>query len=166
MRTLITVERLKALLHYNPISGVFTWRMRRRGRWGIEPGVAAGSVKEHGYVYISLDCRLYHASRLAWLYVTGKWPIGVVDHKDANRQNNAWVNLRDVTQQINMQNKRTKSWSDSGEYGVWQYGSRGKWRAAVFVSRKPIHLGVFDTFEQAVVARRAGEQKYYSLPEV
>ena len=41
--------------------------------------------------------------------------------------------------------------------------SKGKWRARISVETKEIHLGLFDTFEEAVIAREAAELKYYGF---
>jgi hypothetical protein len=35
--------------------------------------------------------------------VTGSWPVLVIHHVDANRSNNRWANLQEITQAENVQ---------------------------------------------------------------
>jgi hypothetical protein len=69
----ITAERLRELLHYNPETGIFTWRVKRRGP--VKAGDVAGRIHaDYGYVIIGLDGREYRANRLAFLCMEGKFP--------------------------------------------------------------------------------------------
>lgn len=47
----------------------------------------------------------YKASRLAWLYMTGEWPKYEMDHINHVKDDNRWVNLRDVTPAENCANR-------------------------------------------------------------
>ena len=38
----------------------------------------------------------------------------------------------------------------------------GKWVAEIGVNRRKIHLGTFETFEDAIKARKAAEEKYFA----
>ncbi len=72
----LTVEKVRALLDYDPETGVFTWRVKRRG---VRLGERAGTVKSVGegrvpHCYIRIDQVDYAAQRLAWLHVHGDWP--------------------------------------------------------------------------------------------
>jgi hypothetical protein len=49
---LITAERLRELLHYNPDTGAFTWLVKRGNK--IRIGDIAGSLTAHGYRAIRL----------------------------------------------------------------------------------------------------------------
>lgn len=49
----------------------------------------------------------------------------------------------------------------SGVTGVGYRADRGKWRAYIKFQKKDIFLGNYDTFEEAVAARRAGEEFYF-----
>lgn len=59
-------ERLCELLHYCPETGIFTWKVTRKGL--AKAGTVAGSTNGRGYRQISVDGKLYLAHRLAWFY--------------------------------------------------------------------------------------------------
>lgn len=101
----LTAERLRELLNYDPETGVFTRRVATGGRYGAAAGTVAGTEKD-GYVVISVHSKLHRAHRLAWFYMTGKWPEHDIDHEDTSRANNRWKNLREAPGAINAQNKR------------------------------------------------------------
>lgn len=72
-----------------------------------------------------------------------------VDHIDKNKLNNTKANLRIATNSINQHNAKAKSTSLSGVRGVSWEPSRNKWRSRVVLDGKYIHLGRFDTLEEA-----------------
>jgi hypothetical protein len=72
----LTAERLREALSYNPDTGAWTWLVPTGRR------VRAGRIDCQGGWRIGLDGRYYTGSRLAFLYMTGKWPAHLVDHID------------------------------------------------------------------------------------
>jgi phospholipid N-methyltransferase len=74
---MLTQERLKELLIYNPDTGVFTHKILRRGR---ARGSVAGCRHHTGYIFIQLDEKKHLAHRLAFLYMTGALPANHTDH--------------------------------------------------------------------------------------
>ena len=149
----ITADELKAYLHYNPDTGVFTAR-KACGRRPV--GRVLGSKTRHGYVQVSVGSRSYTAQRLAWLYTHGKWPDGVVDHINRARDDNRICNLRCVNYSQNALNT---------EYTTSKAKTRGvtyapPWKATIQVNGKRKDLGRFHTLEEAVAARKAAEEKY------
>ena len=136
---------LKHLLQYDPATGVFTWLSGKRS------GKAAGFLQSHGYLQIQICDKAYYAHRLAWLFVHGELPDKVIDHVDGDRRNNAISNLRCVSQGENLQNQRTaRSDNSCGALGV--SAKAGKWRAAIRVAGRSIHLGTFASKEAASAA--------------
>jgi hypothetical protein len=114
----LTVVEVRDRLDYDPNSGVFTW-VRPGSRRAI--GEAAGGPHPKGYWFIGLHGRRYAAHRLAWAWVHGVWPSGVIDHIDGNGMNNRITNLRDVPISHNMHNRRLRSKNNvSGFLGVYQ----------------------------------------------
>ncbi len=147
----MTQKRLKGLVYYDSETGIFFSRRSRK---------ALGSPKAAGYLTVQLGVRHYSLHRLAWLYMTGEFPKEVVDHIDHNKRNNTWTNLREATQVDNCKNQQLAKSNTSGFTGVRWNDTRNKWTAAIKVERKNIHLGVFNSFEDAVVARMAANEKY------
>jgi len=156
---MITRTRLLEVINYDSVTGIFTWKVGTRK---IKAGAIAGSIDDDGYRYIRVDRRLYAAHRLAFLYMTGAWPVnGFVDHKNILPGDDRWENLRDVTKKTNQENRSTASSNNkSGLLGVSPNGKR--WAATDNTTengkRKHYYLGTFDTPIQAhsvyVLAKR------------
>lgn len=153
----LTAERLRELLNYDPETGVFTRRVTRR-RW--KAGTSIGWLMNTGYVAIVVDSRQYLAHRLAWLYMTGAWPVKYIDHLDCTRTNNRYANLREADHYINQQNQRApKSHNQCGYLGVVKHGSR--YRAKLSVNGAVFLLGTADTPEEAHELYKAGKAKMH-----
>lgn len=150
-------EKLKEILEYNPETGDFIYKVRR-GYMLI--GEVAGSVNSNGYRQIQFEGKSCRAHRLAFLYMTGAWPVGEVDHKDTDRLNNSWDNLRDVDPVINRRNKSIHRNNTSGIVGVSWNKSDNRWRAYIGVDGKIINIGQFIHKEDAIFARMTAEKDY------
>lgn len=127
-RELASLETFKEFLDYDPETGVLTWKA------GLNAGKKAGRADDRGRWVFYFRGRIYFASRVAFLLMTGRWPIEEADHIDMNKQNNKWSNLREATRSQNMANRLFKG-TASGTKGV--YRRKGKWRAeATFEGKK------------------------------
>lgn len=147
-RSNLTAERVRQLLHYDPLTGEFT-----------RNGSIAGYRRKDGYVSISVDGIQHLASRLAWVYTTGEWPIFTIDHEDLDRSNNKWTNLKDKTHIENMHNQKVRKNSKTGVLGVCP--ERGKFVAQICKNYKVIRLGRFDTIEEASAAYKEAKQRLH-----
>lgn len=87
---MITQQRLKQLLHYNPNTGKFKWR---KSGSGIKANGDAGSNHCGGYRKLTVDKKTYMEHRLAWLYMTGEWPDTCLTHSNYKRADNTWDNI-------------------------------------------------------------------------
>ena len=142
-------ENLLSLLHYDPLTGVFTWRVRRNSYGGgVEPGSVAGQIHPSGHRMIGIEGRLYQAHRLAWFYMNGVWPSAEIDHSDMIADNNKFDNLREATKTLQRANQRVRRDSRSGLKGV-RPTKGGRWQARISANGVKLHLGNFDTPEQA-----------------
>ena len=150
---LLTSERLKGLLRYEPETGDFYW-LASKGR--ARAGCVAGATDTGGYRVIRVDGRLYKAHRLAWLYTYGVWPVGLLDHVNRVPGDNRICNLREATQSENMHNAGRAS--ASGVPGVRWRAERNKWVAQIRVGYRNHVLGSFDTKNDAIAARKEAEQ--------
>jgi hypothetical protein len=157
----LTHKRLLELLHYDPVSGVFTYRIDRpAGRNTRLAGEVAGNVnKVSGYVCIGLDGEQFYGHRLAWFYMTGAWPEDEVDHRDLVRSNNAWINLRPATKGQQRFNQAARVDNRSGFKGV-SPTPEGRFKAKIKVAGRNINLGHFDTAELASAAYEAAAKTH------
>jgi hypothetical protein len=154
---MLTVTRLQSALDYNPDTGVFTWK--DAGRRTDLNGKVAGVDDGRGYLLIKIDQVYYKAHRLAWLYVTGEWPLGEIDHRNEIKGDNRFSNLREASRIQNAWNTGAHKNNTSGHKGVDL--SYGKWRARIRVGSKRVNLGVFDSAEDASAAyERAAAQHH------
>lgn len=153
----ITSQELKELLHYDELTGVFTWKVRRKG---VKFGAIAGNVTVNGYRQMKVMLRNYQAHRLVWLYMTGKFPDDQIDHINGVTDDNRFINLREVSNQENSRNLSIPKRNTSGVIGVQWSKKSEKWRAGIMVNQKAIHLGLFEDKEDAIRARKIAEKKY------
>lgn len=156
----LTQERLKEILHYDPISGVFTWIGKTSIKTRVKKGMQAGYIRPDGYRYIKIYQRAYNASRLAWLYMEGYWPEHDVDHINRIGDDDRWKNLRHVSRQCNLRNRGIQKNNSSGITGVYWYKRESKWRSEIVVCGERLLLGFFETKKEAVQARWNAEKEH------
>jgi hypothetical protein len=169
----LSPAQLRLLLHYDPNTGVLTWRSRNEGLFADAKHSAARKCKAwnsrmagreaftavgHGYLKGSILNRRYAAHRVAWAIVHGVWPSGQIDHINGNRADNRLCNLRDTDSATNGKNQRLGVNNKSGVNGV--HFDRNRWVARIKVAGKVKHLGRFENFEDAVAARREADRRF------
>jgi len=154
-----TQAEIKALLNYDPDTGVFT-RIASTSSKAMAGSIAGTFNKTLMYRFIMIDYKLYREHRLAWLYMTGEWPDGEIDHINHIRNDNRWDNLRCVTAKENRKNQSIRSDNTSGVTGVYWHKRRGKWRSIITVDGNQIHLGWYKDKSDAVAARKLSEVEH------
>ncbi|WP_407300150.1 HNH endonuclease [Raoultella planticola] len=163
METEITLDELRGLVRYDPDTGCFHHLVARKN---VSVGDVAGGLDMEGYIRLRLNGRRYKAHRLAIFYMTGKWPKAV-DHKNKNRSDNRWCNIRPCSLAENNQNPGISPKNKSGCPGVHWHGRQKKWIAAIQIDRKKLHLGSFSSKEGAeavaVAAHRVREEMLDSM---
>lgn len=162
MSTTLTADDVRRALHYDPGSGLFTWKRRSDvgPRWnGRYPGKRAGCLCG-GYVLLRLHKRHYRAARIAWLYVHGQWPQGLIDHANCDGTDNRIANLRVATVAQNQCNSRRRANNTSGIKGVTWNKDRSKWQAQICVGYRHIHLGLFVIKQDAAAAYAAAAEQH------
>lgn len=157
----LTPEFVRELLHYDSETGLFTWRVCRKGN--IKIGDVAGYRAADGRLTITINSTRYLAYRLAWLYVHGRWPDKNIDHIDGNPSNDKFDNLREANASQNAQNLSSTKRNKHGFVGVSWDGHRNKWCAQIVVNRKNIRLGRFCTPELAHAAYCAAKAKLHTF---
>lgn len=155
----LTQARLRELLDYDPETGVFTWKVRRGG--SANSGSLAGRLNPQGYRKIGVLKKIYSAHRLVFLWMTGSFPLFEVDHKNGNRDDNRWVNLREALHQENGQNQGTRTDNTSTHPGVSWQPKKKLWVAYITVLGQRVTLGRSKSFEKACEIRKAAKVKYH-----
>ena len=146
---MLTQQRLKELLNYDPLTGEFTRAITTGYRGCKKAGTQVGTISR-GYCYLTIDNKIYAAHRAAWLYVYGILPTKNIDHIDGDASNNKIDNLRECNQSQNMQNIGKPSNNTSGYLGVCYVQGKSKpWKAQIILNRKNHHLGYYETPQEA-----------------
>jgi hypothetical protein len=157
---MITQERLKFLLNYDPDTGVFT-RTCATPRTRKFKDVPVGFVEGRGYMRATIDGRWYSLHRMAWLYVYGEMP-DVIDHINGDRSDNRICNLRNVDHKGNMSNQRKPHGDNlTKRLGVTWDAHAGKYRANINHNKIRYHLGCFDDPDEAHEAYLEAKRKLH-----
>lgn len=149
---MISQDRIKEVLLYSPLTGLFVWGTPTARR--IKRGDIAGCPNSDDYLMIRVDGELHFAHHLAWLYVYGSLPNSYIDHINRDTRDNRIINLREVTNSCNVRNSAIRIDNKSGVKGVSFDKNRGMWVSKI--SNK--FIGYFQEFDEAVLSRYAAEQ--------
>lgn len=146
-------------MRYSPKTGAWFWIAKTSPNVNRKWGDPAGHHNGHGYLQITVDKKYYLSHRLAWFYMTGYWPKAQIDHRDCDRANNAWYNLREATRSQNLGNSKKRRDGRVKMKGVRFH--RNRYVAKIRVCGKGIYLGSFDTPEQAHAAYVKAAKKHF-----
>jgi hypothetical protein len=160
----LTCTEVRRIFRYEAETGIFFWLIDTKN---TAAGDVAGSQQSRGYWHIGINGRLFVAHRLAWLYVTGEWPLGHVDHINGVRSDNRFANLRIATASQNARNSRMRSDNACGYKGVHYKKRLNKFVAQIRVDGRVHHLGVFKTADEAPAAYwKAAKERFGEFARV
>jgi hypothetical protein len=103
---MLTAKRLRKVLSYAPTTGIFRWKVSASSRAPV--GAIAGAKNGRGYRQIRIGGRPYSASRLAWLYMIGKWPNSEISYINGKPSDTRWANLQKATSSHNRSRSQRK----------------------------------------------------------
>jgi len=153
----LTAARIRYLVDYDPLTGVFTRKTLAGGR---TPGSIAGYQDRSGYWVMTVDGRPYFCHRLAWLHVYGEWPKSFIDHINSIKSDNRLENLRSATKSENGQNLiRPNRVNKLGILGVSKHGNG--FRAQLTLNGKKVFKKTFKTAELAQTAYLEAKEKFH-----
>jgi len=156
----ITQANLNKAFTYCPLTGELRHAVNTlRGT----KGELATTKHSQGYLSVSIGGAQYLAHRLIYLLVTGVMP-NEIDHINHTRDCNIWSNLREVTRTENNKNTSISSNNTTGVTGVSFHKPTRKFRAYMTINYKPIHIGLFDTLDDAQAARKEYETTHNFHP--
>lgn len=140
-KSLPPTEELWELFDYKPLTGQLVRRVRV-GR--VLPGTPFGALAANGYRHGSISNTHYYAHRLVYAWVTGTDPGELdIDHRDSNRDNNCFWNLRVCTRTQNNFNRQAQGFVRQG----------GRYYAQICPGdRKVVSLGGYSTEAEAYEA--------------
>ena len=167
---LLSPDMIRQLLRYTPETGKLYWLERVISQCANERAMHVFNAQFAGKE--AFTCRMgkkhlqgrifrrsYLAHRVVWALVYGEWPHGQIDHINGDPVDNRLSNLRDIPSADNQRNMKKPSTNTSGVSGVAYDKRRGKWRARIGSRDSEITIGRYDTFGEAVAARKTMEQK-------
>lgn len=144
---------------YCPTTGALRWKQERpvshfkntRGAklWHSRyAGTIVACKDTYGYIQAGLSGRRHLAHRIIWEMMNGAIPKGCeIDHVNGVRDDNRIENMRIATHEQNMRNTRLRSDNKTGYKGVRLRD--GIWVASIKKAGKHIHVGHFETAEDA-----------------
>ena len=137
------LEYLQSILDYDPYTGIFTWKVKLASKQYI--GDEAGTIDCKGYRILRIRKSNYKAHRIAYYYVTGHDPRDLqIDHKNRDKNDNRFHNLRIVSNSINQHNR--------GLTGVHFHKATQRYTACLSINKIRHYLGLFDTVFEALCA--------------
>jgi hypothetical protein len=146
----LTAEIIRDLLEYDKSTGIMIWKKPPK-RHPRLLGREAGGPRSSGtkvYQKIVVFRKHYSRSRLAFLWVTGRWPSECIDHINGNSLDDRWLNLREATIMQNAWNHKKRKKKSPLPMGVRQNKYK-KYVARISCNKKHISIGVFETPEEA-----------------
>lgn len=145
-RQTLTAELLRELVDYDPATGLFVWKQKRRGQ--VVPGSIAGHIDKDGYRIFMLAGVSYRAHRVAWFWCHGTFPKQELDHINGNKDDNRVANLREANKSENQQNLAcARVTNGTGLLGA--HKSHTMFEARIKLNGITRRLGRFKTPEEA-----------------
>lgn len=155
---MISIADFRAVLDYEPATGLFRWNAVV-GKKRSMLGTVAGTKHPNGYIRIRMCRKNYYAHRLAWLYVHGTWPARRLDHKNGDPADNRIENLREATASQNSANSKRRSDNTTGFKGVVIH--QGAYAASVQVNgRRIMRSGLPSAADAALVYERMATENF------
>jgi hypothetical protein len=121
-------------------------------------GEEAGRLSNRGYRQIMVNRKFYLSHRLIYIFHHGEIADKLyIDHIDRDKSNNNIENLRLVTIQENQWNR--------GARGYYFHKANNKFLAQIRLNSKLIHLGYFNTEEEARSAYLKAKEELHIIEE-
>ncbi len=157
-----TQHYLMECFTYEPVTGLAYWNTRPLHHfedtriWKSWNSRFAGKqivcLDADGYIQLTVNYLKSSLHTLVWVYMTGSYPVGTIDHFNGVRNDNRWVNLRLANRGEQQHNRGINKNNTSGYKGISFHKASGKWRARITYEGVERYLGVFNTPHEAHAA--------------
>lgn len=163
----LDIEYLRSRLKYKSKSGNVYWRHCSNMNNVWLSRFAGKKVKytlsKDGYKLIKINGRKYKLTNIIWAIKTGKhvdFSKNIIDHKDRDRTNDKWNNLREATGSQNMHNSSIQVGRSSKYKGVLWHKRDRKWMVKIKIGPNRVYLGGYkdEKLAGAIYDREARRQ--------
>lgn len=168
-------DQLHKVFTYCPDRGKLFWRERLPHYYTDQPDLAVtlciafnrkrvgqealNQKSSTGYMAGKVFGKHLLAHRVLYAIHHGEWPL-YIDHINGNRMDNRMANLRSVTMDENNRNVSLRSSNTSGISGVQWCKKSKKWRGIIKINKRAIHIGLFESIDEARPIMAAAREKY------
>lgn len=136
---MISYPRVKELLDYDPVGGVFRWRVSRGFK---KRGTKASSGR------ITIEGRVYEAGKLAWFYMYCRWPGRNFRYLNGNKNDIRLANMADRKARLDKPKRLIGYW-------VRMTRVEGGFQLVLVEKHKaPVDLGTYGIYEQAAEVQK------------
>jgi hypothetical protein len=160
---IINVEQLRDVLHFDLQAGRVYWKSPSKFHpdlIGAEAGCEQSTLRGKSYWVIKIHGKKLKRSRMIFLIAHGRYPHPCVDHINGNSLDDRLLNLREATITENAWNHRFRARRIELPMGVRALAS-GRYQARISLNKKQIHLGSFETPDQARSVYLAKRKELY-----
>lgn len=146
-----TREFLRSLFDYDPETGVVRWKEATKYKPNIKGKPAGARKSVGGYLAVEVRSVPVPVHRLAWFLHTGEVPPEDLDHRNHDKGDNRFANLRPATRLQNSRNRGPNKNNTSGFKGVCAHKATSLWKAQIGVGPNRGYLGLYPTPERAAL---------------
>lgn len=161
---ILDCELLRHLFRIDDVSGKFFWKNPPHTHprlLGLEAGGPRRSHNGKEYWVIRIGGIGHKRGRLMHLAIHGELPIPCVDHINGDSLDDRPPNLRQATVTENAWNHKKRARKQALPMGVRLIPASGRFQARIGVNKKQIHLGSYDTPEEAAAVYAAKRKEYF-----
>lgn len=161
---------LSEYVRYDKDTGKLYWKERPLSHfissqackiWNTKHAGTECGTTCNGYRQLRYNSEAFKVHRIILYMLTGELGIST-DHIDGNTLNNRPDNLRWVNHATNMKNKKLYSNNTTGKSGVFYDAAKNKFKAQTGSGSNRVHLGTFNTKQEAIDARQSAESEYHT----
>lgn len=150
------IDLLREKFRYDPETGHLYLRESKKTGFDIDSPV--GYPSHHGHIRVWLVSRHMYAHKVAWALYYGAWPNGEIDHINRVASDNRIENLRIASKSENGANRVQRN--ACGRKGV-SSARNGKFRAQIQHNKKVMHIGTFESIDEAAHAYNKAAIQYF-----